>query len=85
MNERTLREIYLPGFEAAVTEGGCFTVMGASTTNSRPYRCHNDTWSIAFSDEWAFDGRHIGLGRGQIHDGGGEVRLRPRDGHLGSL
>ncbi len=29
MSERALREIYLPGFKAAVTEGGSYTVMAA--------------------------------------------------------
>ena len=29
MSERALREIYLPGFKAAVTEGGVYAVMGA--------------------------------------------------------
>ncbi|MDP4269147.1 MAG: glycoside hydrolase family 3 C-terminal domain-containing protein [Bacteroidota bacterium] len=29
MSERALREIYLPGFKAAITEGGSYTVMGA--------------------------------------------------------
>jgi len=29
MSERALREIYLPGFKAAVMEGGALTVMGA--------------------------------------------------------
>lgn len=29
MSERALREIYLPGFKAAVTEGGAYTVMAA--------------------------------------------------------
>ncbi len=29
MSERALREIYLPGFKAAITEGGAYTVMAA--------------------------------------------------------
>lgn len=29
MSERALREIYLPGFKAAITEGGSYTVMAA--------------------------------------------------------
>lgn len=29
MSERALREIYLPGFKAAVTQGGVYSVMGA--------------------------------------------------------
>ncbi len=29
MSDRTLREIYLPGFKAAIVEGGALTVMGA--------------------------------------------------------
>jgi beta-glucosidase len=41
-DERTLREIYLPAFEAAVKEGGVLTVMGAWQV-PRTARLHNNT------------------------------------------
>jgi beta-glucosidase len=42
MNERALREIYLPGFEAAVLEGNAYTVMGAYNKFRGQYATHND-------------------------------------------
>ena len=42
MDERTLREIYLPGFEAAVKEGRCAMVMGAYNKFRGQYCCHNE-------------------------------------------
>jgi beta-glucosidase len=60
MDERTLREIYLPGFEAAVTEGGCITVMGAYNKFRGQYCCHNEHLvSGILKGEWAFDGSYI--------------------------
>lgn len=42
MDERTLREIYLPGFKAAVQEGGVYTVMGAYNKFRGQYCTHNE-------------------------------------------
>jgi beta-glucosidase len=42
MDEHTLREIYLPGFEAAVKAGDCITVMGAYNKFRGQDCCHNE-------------------------------------------
>ncbi|HEY5741154.1 MAG TPA: glycoside hydrolase family 3 N-terminal domain-containing protein, partial [Terrimicrobiaceae bacterium] len=60
MDERTLREIYLPGFEAAVTEAGCITVMGAYNKFRGQYCCHNEHLVVdILKGEWAYDGCYI--------------------------
>ena len=60
MDERTLREIYLPGFEAAVKEGGCITVMGAYNKFRGQYCCHNEHLvNRILKGEWNFDGSYI--------------------------
>lgn len=41
MSERTLREIYLPGFEAAVKEGGVYTLMGSYNLFRGQHVTHN--------------------------------------------
>ncbi|WP_240464845.1 glycoside hydrolase family 3 C-terminal domain-containing protein [Paraferrimonas sp. SM1919] len=56
-DERTLREIYLPGFEAAVKEGGVYSIMGAYNeymgTNANQAPHLNNT---ILKGEWGFDG-----------------------------
>lgn len=42
MSERALREIYLPGFKAAVTEGGVYSVMGAYNKFRGQFCTEND-------------------------------------------
>ena len=60
MDERTLHEIYLPGFEAAVTEGGCITVMGAYNKFRGQYCCHNGHLvNRILKGEWGYDGCYI--------------------------
>jgi beta-glucosidase len=60
MDERTLREIYLPGFKAAVEEGGSLTVMGAYNRFRGQYCCHNEHLvNDILKGEWAFDGSYI--------------------------
>ncbi len=57
VDERTLREIYLPHFEMAVKEGGAYTLMAA-------YNKVNDWWASEnkhllkdiLKDEWGFKG-----------------------------
>ena len=57
IDERTLREIYLPGFEAAVKEGGSLTVMGAYNLFRGQHCCHNDyLLNHILKDEWGFEG-----------------------------
>jgi beta-glucosidase len=57
MDERTLREIYLPAFEAAVKEGGVLTVMGAYNKFRGQYCCHNDyLLNQILKGEWGFTG-----------------------------
>ena len=60
MDERTLREIYLPGFEAAVKEGDCVTVMGAYNKFRGQYCCHNEHLvNRILKGEWNFEGSYI--------------------------
>ena len=57
MDERTLREIYLPAFEAAVREARVNTVMGAYNKFRRQYCTYNDYLiNKILKSEWAFDG-----------------------------
>ncbi len=57
VSERALREIYLPAFKAAVTEGGAWTVMGAYNQYQSQHCCHH---AVLLNDilkgEWGFDG-----------------------------
>ncbi len=57
VDERTLREIYLPGFEAAVKQGEAYTLMGAYNKFRGQYCSHNDyLLNKILKDEWEFDG-----------------------------
>jgi beta-glucosidase len=57
MDERTLREIYLPAFQAAVTEGNAYSVMGAYNKFRGDYLCEN-TYMLQniLRNEWGFKG-----------------------------
>ncbi|MEV5825533.1 glycoside hydrolase family 3 C-terminal domain-containing protein [Spirillospora sp. NPDC052242] len=57
VDPRTLREIYLPPFEAAVTEGGAATVMcGFGKLNGR-WACHDGgVLNGILRSEWGFNG-----------------------------
>ncbi len=60
VDERTLREIYLPGFQAAVQEGGILTVMGAYNKFRGQHCCHNDyLLNKVLKEEWGFKGAVI--------------------------
>lgn len=57
MSERALREIYLPGFEAAVKEGQVNTIMGAYNKFRGQYATHNDYLiNKILKGEWNFEG-----------------------------
>jgi len=57
MDERTLREIYLPAFQAAVQEAGVWTVMGAYNKFRGQFCCHNDyLLNRILKGEWGFQG-----------------------------
>lgn len=57
MSERALREIYLPGFKAAVTEAGVNTLMGAYNKFRGQYCTHNDYLiNQILKKEWGFKG-----------------------------
>ncbi|HMV10749.1 MAG TPA: glycoside hydrolase family 3 C-terminal domain-containing protein [Cyclobacteriaceae bacterium] len=60
MNERTLREIYLPGFAAAVKEGGVYTLMGAYNKFRGQYCTHHEYLiNKVLKEELGFDGAVI--------------------------
>ena len=57
VDERALREIYLPAFKAAVQEGGVWSVMGAYNQFRGQHCCQNDyLLNKILKDEWGFKG-----------------------------
>lgn len=57
VDERTLREIYLPAFKAAVKEGGALNIMGAYNRVNGTYMCHNKyLLDDVLRGEWGFEG-----------------------------
>ncbi len=57
MDERTLREIYLPSFRAAVQEAGVWTIMGSYNQFRGEHCCHNDyLLNQVLKGEWGFRG-----------------------------
>ncbi|HWQ15760.1 MAG TPA: glycoside hydrolase family 3 C-terminal domain-containing protein [Roseiflexaceae bacterium] len=57
VDERTLREIYLPPFEAAVREAGSWAVMSAYNRINGTYACdHRELLTDLLKREWGFDG-----------------------------
>ena len=57
IDERTLREIYLPAFEAAVKDGKAYSIMGAYNKFRGEYLCENDYMlNKILRDEWGFKG-----------------------------
>ncbi len=56
VDDRTLYELYLPAFKAAV-DGGAWTVMGAYNLYKDQHNCHNQyTLNDILKNEWGFDG-----------------------------
>lgn len=68
VDERTLREIYLPGFLAAVEKGGIFSLMGAYNLLNGEHCCANQ-WLLdeVLRKEWKYDGTVIS-DWGAVHD-----------------
>lgn len=57
ISDRALREIYLPGFEAAIKEGKAWGIMGAYNLYKDEHNCHNSiTLNKILKQEWGFDG-----------------------------
>lgn len=57
VDDRTLHEIYLPAFKAAVEEGGAWAIMGAYNKYKGQHCCHNQfLLNDILKRDWAFDG-----------------------------
>lgn len=57
VDDRTLYEIYLPAFKAAVTEGCAWSIMGSYNLYQNQHGCHNKRLlRDILRDEWGFDG-----------------------------
>ncbi len=56
ISERALREIYLPGFHAAVTKGGVASVMCSFPRINGVYACEYPYTLDILKKEWSFDG-----------------------------
>jgi len=68
LSDRALREIYLPAFKAAVTEGGAWAVMGSYNKYRGQYCTHNEILvNNILKGEWGFDGVFIS-DWGSAHD-----------------
>ena len=60
IDERTLYEIYLPAFKAAVQEGGSYSIMGAYNKVNGFHCCENKRLlDEILREEWGFDGAVI--------------------------
>lgn len=56
-DDRTLYEIYLPAFEAAVKQGGAWAIMGSYNLYKNQHACHNQYLiNDILKGEWGFDG-----------------------------
>ena len=57
VDDRTLHEIYLPAFKAAVTEGNAWAIMGSYNLYNGQYNCHNEKLLCdILKGDWGFDG-----------------------------
>lgn len=68
VSERALREIYLPGFEAAVKRGKVKGIMGAYNKLRGTHCCHHDELlNEILREEWGFEGITVS-DWGGVHD-----------------
>jgi len=57
VDDRTLHEIYLPAFKAAVQEGDAWAIMGSYNLYNGQYNCHNKKLLLdILKGDWGFDG-----------------------------
>lgn len=57
VNDQALEEIYFPAFKAALTEGHCYSVMGAYNKLRDEYCCESKfLLQEVLKDRWKFDG-----------------------------
>lgn len=68
VDERTLEEIYFPGFKAAVEKGGVFSIMGAYNLLNGEHCCTSKSLlNKVLREDWNFDGTVIS-DWGGVHD-----------------
>ena len=57
VDDRTLHEIYLPAFKAAVQEGQAWAIMGSYNLYNGQFNCHNEKLICdILKGDWGFDG-----------------------------
>ena len=57
VDDRTLYEIYLPAFKAAVVEGDAWAILGSYNLYNGQFNCHNEKLLCdILKGEWGFDG-----------------------------
>lgn len=60
VDDRTLNEIYLPAFKAAVQKGGAWSIMGSYNLYKGQHVCHNSyLLNDVLKGDWGFDGAVI--------------------------
>ncbi|MCM1263687.1 MAG: glycoside hydrolase family 3 C-terminal domain-containing protein [Butyrivibrio sp.] len=60
VKERTLYELYFPAFDAAVHEGGSYSIMGAYNKLNGAHCCENkELLDFVLREEWRYDGAVI--------------------------
>ncbi|MBD5298881.1 MAG: glycosyl hydrolase [Bacteroides sp.] len=68
VDDRTLHEIYLPAFKAAVCDGGAWAIMGGYNLYNNEHCCHNQVLlNDILKHDWGFDGVVISDWAG-VHD-----------------
>ena len=57
VDDRTLHEIYLPAFKAAVQEGNAWAIMGSYNLYNGQFNCHNEKLLVdILKGDWGYDG-----------------------------